>query len=167
MIHNPFSILSGDAEELRGRADLLDKLKGTMANAYAEKCGKDLKTINAWMDDETWFTAQEAKDAGFCDAIGDEMKIAASFDLSIYSHAPAHLLVRREWDLPETEREYEKSLRDAGISRKAAAEAVAAARNVYQRDADMANVPEELIKVLSCFSDLAIQTKMEVLRNGL
>lgn len=167
MIHNPFAILAGDAEELRKKADVLDKIKGTMANAYAEKSGKDLETINAWMAAETWFTAQEAQDAGFCDEIGDEMKIAASFDLSIYAHAPAHLLAGREEGLPETEREYEKSLRDAGISRKAAAEAVAAARNVYQRDADTANVPEELMKVLSCFSDLAIHTRMEVLRNGL
>lgn len=136
MIHNPFAILAGDAEELRGKADLLDKIKGTMANAYAEKSGKDLKTINAWMNDETWFTAQEAKDAGFCDEVGGEMKIAASFDLSIYSHAPAHLLAGREDAQPETEREYEKSLRDAGMSRSAAAMAVATARTIYQRDAE-------------------------------
>jgi ATP-dependent Clp endopeptidase proteolytic subunit ClpP len=78
MIHNPLSLAGGDSEDLRRSADLLDSMRDTIANAYIAKTGKDTDEIINLMSEETWFTAQEAKDMGFADEIGDEMAMAAN-----------------------------------------------------------------------------------------
>jgi ATP-dependent Clp endopeptidase proteolytic subunit ClpP len=137
MIHDPWGIMIGNADEMRKTAELLDKIKGTMANTYVEKTGMELKKINALMNDETWYTAQEAKDAGFADEIGDEMKIAASFDLSNYEHAPQGLAGNAVPFKPKDERELEGTLHDLGYSRSEARAVVARGyKGLGRRDAD-------------------------------
>lgn len=84
MIHNPWTIAAGDAEELRKNAELLDKMKGILVNAYAKKTGMDTAVITALMDDETWLDAEDAVELGFADEISKPMAAAASltrFDL--------------------------------------------------------------------------------------
>jgi ATP-dependent Clp endopeptidase proteolytic subunit ClpP len=78
MIHNPWSMAMGDADQLRKEADTLDKIKKVMVGAYRRKSGKDSEEIAAIMDDETWLTAAEAKEAGFVDEIEDGTEAAAS-----------------------------------------------------------------------------------------
>lgn len=68
MIHNPRTMMYGEASDLRTEADLLDKIAGAMAIAYA-RSGKSVEDITAIMDAETWYTGQEAVDAGFADAV--------------------------------------------------------------------------------------------------
>lgn len=92
MIHNPWVIAIGDSAILRKRAELLDKIRDTMLGTYSAKSGRDFETIRHWMDEETWFGADAAKEAGFCDVVGDEMKVAACFDLAAFGyHPPAAL----------------------------------------------------------------------------
>jgi ATP-dependent Clp endopeptidase proteolytic subunit ClpP len=144
MIHNPWGLMAGDAEEMRKTADLLDKIKATMAKTYAEKSGKDIGTIDAWMNEETYFTAQEAKDAGFCDEIGDEMKLAAcakvDFKALGYKHPPEKLVAEMMASAkPQNERELEAVLQDAGYSRsEARAVVVRGYKGIGQRDAGAA-----------------------------
>ncbi|MCH8172481.1 MAG: hypothetical protein IIA70_04140, partial [Proteobacteria bacterium] len=49
--------------------------------------------IETLMDEVTWFTAEEAVAAGLADTIGNEVKIAACFDLAKlnYAHVPEAL----------------------------------------------------------------------------
>lgn len=82
MIHNPWSVAMGDAEELRKQADLLDTMKETILNAYG-KSNLPREELVDLMDAETWFTAKEAKQAGFVDVIENELEQAASLDESI------------------------------------------------------------------------------------
>jgi len=77
MIHNPSGFVVGESEDMRETADLLDKIQGTLVNAYATRTGKDADTVRAWMNAETWFTASEAKDAGLVDSVTEELAIAA------------------------------------------------------------------------------------------
>lgn len=65
MIHNPWSGIIGDAKAMRKEADLLDKLGGDLAKAYAEKTGIDVAKLTAMMDEETWLNADEAVEMGF------------------------------------------------------------------------------------------------------
>lgn len=95
MIHNPWAVAMGSAKELRDMAETLEKVGGTLAGVYAGKSGMSLKEAHRLMDDETWYTAQEAVDAKLADSIavnekdGDgAAKAAARFDLSCYRHAP-------------------------------------------------------------------------------
>lgn len=83
MIHNPWSMAMGDSEELRKTADVLDKMENQLAAIYAtamQKRGKDkdLEEVKKMMAAETWFTAQEALDAGLIDEVTDRVEIADS-----------------------------------------------------------------------------------------
>lgn len=88
MIHKAWTGMCGNAEDLRKEADLLDKIDGTLAETYADKTGKDIAAITEWMAAETWFTAQEALDAGFATSIAEAEAKALAWDLSAYSNAP-------------------------------------------------------------------------------
>ena len=84
MIHNPHGFAIGDAAEMRKTGDLLDKAKESLVNTYESRVGENTSRteIETMMDEETWFTAQEAVESGFADEIGNAVKIAAHFDLS-------------------------------------------------------------------------------------
>ena len=76
MIHNPWTHTIGEADDLRKDADLLDKMKETILNAYS-RSNLTREELTALMDAETWFTAQEAQDAGFIDNIEGAQLAAA------------------------------------------------------------------------------------------
>jgi len=140
MIHNPYSLVIGDAEDMRKEADLLDKVTGTIAQTYANKTGKDLEEIKDMMSSESWFTAQEALDAGLVDTIEkdekeDKKKAAHSnlFDLSAFANVPDKL---KEMKLEPTAREAEKALRDVGFSRSQAKAILSEGIKTGQRDVE-------------------------------
>lgn len=89
MIHQPWTLAIGEAEEMRKSADLLDKITGTLVSTYSARCGQDEDTVRDWIMAETWFTADEAVSAGLADAVTSAKTIAASFDLSRFRHVPA------------------------------------------------------------------------------
>ena len=88
MIHNPWSGVAGDSDDLRKMADLLDKLTGQLVGIYAAKTGLPEGEVRAAMDAETWFTGSEAKEWGLVDEVTDEIQVAASFDTSRFRNAP-------------------------------------------------------------------------------
>jgi ATP-dependent Clp endopeptidase proteolytic subunit ClpP len=83
MIHNPWSMTMGDADDLRKEADVLDKLKNTLVNAYARKTGMEAEDIAAMMDEETWLNATQSVAMGFADEIEDGIEAAASLSPAI------------------------------------------------------------------------------------
>jgi ATP-dependent protease ClpP protease subunit len=78
MIHNPWTLAAGEAEDLRKQADLLDTMKATLVRGYQRKSGMPAEEISKLMDEETWLTALEATALGFVDAIEDGIPAAAS-----------------------------------------------------------------------------------------
>lgn len=78
MIHNPWTLAAGEADDLRKQADLLDTMKATLVRGYQRKSGMDAGEISKLMDEETWLTALEATALGFVDAIEDGIPAAAS-----------------------------------------------------------------------------------------
>jgi hypothetical protein len=74
MLHNARGGLYGTAEELRSAADALGKLNSTMAEFYADRAGGTAAGWSAAMARESWFTAQEALDAGLATRIDDSGK---------------------------------------------------------------------------------------------
>ena len=73
MIHDPWTVRSGNADELRKEADLLDKLGGEIAVAYGNKMGGTDAAREA-MRAESWYTPEEAVDAGLASAITREFQ---------------------------------------------------------------------------------------------
>jgi ATP-dependent Clp protease protease subunit len=154
MIHDPWAFSIGNAAEMRKMADTLDKIGGSLVDTYMKKSGASRKTVETWMHEETWFTAQEAIDEGFADALDtgapaeDAVAAAARFDLSAYRRTPDALTAMiaaaaedaSSADVP-TKRTIERALRDAGCSRTHAKAVAALAdkalegRALAQRDA--------------------------------
>lgn len=94
MVHNPSGIAWGTSEEMRKSADVLDQLKGSILATYSDKTGRTEKELSQWMDAETWFSADESKDAGFCTAISGEMAFAAHADASRFrNYKPTKTIV--------------------------------------------------------------------------
>ena len=77
MIHNPWTMSMGGAEQLRKDADLLDKMEANIRNAYS-RSSLTSEEIDAAMDAETYYTASEALEAGFIDQIEGANLAAAS-----------------------------------------------------------------------------------------
>jgi ATP-dependent Clp protease, protease subunit len=139
MIHNPWGVTIGDADDHRKQADTLDKIaRGSIINTYQAKTGMDVETIETWMDDETWFSAEQAAEVGFVDAVdepaGAEARVLP-FDLSIYQHVPAAL----EYGSPDDEQslkeqlcEFEGILKGTGLSHRDRERAVAAFKQYLQ-----------------------------------
>jgi ATP-dependent protease ClpP protease subunit len=78
MIHNPWTFATGESDDLRKQADLLDTMKSNLVRAYKKKSGMEEKEIAKLMDEETWLDAVEAVALGFVDAIEDGIPAAAS-----------------------------------------------------------------------------------------
>jgi ATP-dependent protease ClpP protease subunit len=91
MIHAPWAVAMGNADDMRNAAEYLDKTAEAMASSYAKKSGKTVTEMLALMNDgeDHWYTAQEAVDAGFADNISDKVTAKAEFDLSRYRRIPA------------------------------------------------------------------------------
>jgi ATP-dependent Clp endopeptidase proteolytic subunit ClpP len=82
MIHNPSAGVMGESKDLSKRAELLDKMKGQMVTIYKGKSNISEKEIIKMMDEETWFTSNEAMEVGLIDNVTEAIKVAAHFDLT-------------------------------------------------------------------------------------
>lgn len=65
MIHNAWTLASGNANDFRKRADDLDKITQASINAYMRHVSISEEELKALMDQETWITAEEAVIWGF------------------------------------------------------------------------------------------------------
>jgi ATP-dependent Clp protease, protease subunit len=89
MIHNSWTMLGGDRNDLIEMAALLKKVDGMLAQTYAKKSGATPETFAAMMDAETWFTPEEAVTAKLADSVAEEKtKAKAAWDLSVFAKAP-------------------------------------------------------------------------------
>lgn len=78
MIHKPWGVSAGDANDMRDYADLLDKVENVLIPAYMEKTGKTKEEIEAMLGEETWLTAEECVEHGFANTIIEPIKAMAS-----------------------------------------------------------------------------------------
>ncbi|MDG3012154.1 peptidase S14 [Rhodococcus sp. D2-41] len=92
MIHDASGALSGNAKAMQEMADNLERVSNNIASIYAERAGGTVEQWRAAMHAETWFSDQEAVDAGLADRVETpsgtaDAVVSASFDLSIFNHA--------------------------------------------------------------------------------
>lgn len=119
MIHQAWTFALGNADDLRTTAGLLDKIDGSLVADYAARTGKTADEISAWMKAETWFSAQEAVDAGFCNAVmpSTSKAKAQGFNLAAFSNAPKALT---EQPGPDMEAVRARMLARAGLYQRTA-----------------------------------------------
>ena len=78
MIHKPWGIQGGDAEDMRKYADLLDKVENTLIPAYANKTGKTPEELAEMLLAETWLNGKECVEQGFADKLAEPLVAMAS-----------------------------------------------------------------------------------------
>lgn len=105
MIHDPSAVTIGPAEAHIKSAAVLNRLGDQIADVYAARSGKDVAELRELMLAETWMSGTEALALGLATAAdqdGEEEEeedddpkkketeetAVASFDYSIYAHAP-------------------------------------------------------------------------------
>lgn len=79
MIHNAWTGLYGNANDLRKMADDLDHINDTIVHTYLAKVKDktDEATIRDLMDKESWLNAEECLSLGLCDEVSEPVKMAA------------------------------------------------------------------------------------------
>jgi ATP-dependent Clp endopeptidase proteolytic subunit ClpP len=80
MIHNPSMSSGGTADQLKTMAGTLEGLEETMIGIYSARSGQSPEAIKNFMDNETFFTANEAKEAGFIDNVTKQLQAVAIFN---------------------------------------------------------------------------------------
>lgn len=83
MIHNAFAMACGDATDLREMANQLERNTANIAGIYAARSGQPAEHWLALMDKETWYTGQEAVDAGLADGVVPSKAVTAKYDLAL------------------------------------------------------------------------------------
>ncbi|MGW7786043.1 head maturation protease, ClpP-related [Streptomyces tricolor] len=112
MVHDASGVCMGNAQDMADMAALLDKISDNIADAYGAKAGGTRAEWRQVMKAETWYTAEEAVEAGLADEVmparkqqakpdGDEPEMR-TFDLAAYGyHGPRREEPKAEAGLTE------------------------------------------------------------------
>lgn len=94
MIHDALIMAMGNAADMRAEADFLDRISNTIASVYTDRAGGTTEEWRERMVAETWYTAEEAVNAGLADSVvgaeTDEKaatNLKSSIDFSIFAYA--------------------------------------------------------------------------------
>jgi ATP-dependent protease ClpP protease subunit len=92
MLHGASGFCVGNAQDMEKTRDMLDHLSTDIAAVYADRAGGTVADWREIMDAETWYSAQEAVDAGLADEVvelkGKDAEEAKNrFDLRIFAFA--------------------------------------------------------------------------------
>lgn len=109
MIHDAWTFADGNAEALTKTVANLERMSEKLAAIYAEKAGGEPSAWRERMRAETWFSADEALEAGLVDAVEDSRakqpvealgrsKILARFKYEGRRAAPDPMLGRQKGD---------------------------------------------------------------------
>lgn len=72
MVHNPITFAYGNNQDMQKTLEMLNKVKNSIIETYLNKAKTDKETLSELMDNETWMSAEEAKEYGFVDEILNE-----------------------------------------------------------------------------------------------
>lgn len=78
MVHKPSTIAMGNADDLEQAVMVLNKTEDGLIQNYMRRFKGTEDELRQMLQDETWLTADEAKELGFVDEVIEGAKIAAS-----------------------------------------------------------------------------------------
>lgn len=143
MIHNPASMVWGEAKDLLKEAEVLNKIADGLAGDYSRKMNISLAEARALMDEETWYLGQEAVDAGFADSTFSGSQVAASYDVKRFSNKAPQAVLQRFQKSPESARLTlkENHVADSKHTNTATAESADATTDVQQVETPTVEAP--------------------------
>ena len=145
MVHNPYGMAMGEADEMRKMADRLDVVRDSIAKAYISETDKPEDEIYALMDAETWMTADEAIEFGFIDEVTEKMDMAACakfapiMEKAGFKKIPEIINSKK---IP-TAKDAVNGLRNVGFSRQQTKLVLAKGISEYLRNVDLPEDPEQ------------------------
>jgi ATP-dependent protease ClpP protease subunit len=87
MIHNPWTMALGNAEEMRKTADQLDGIRDQIVSIYMSKFNGSEEELVLMLNEETWLSDVDALKYGFVNSIEQPQKMVAqviNYDLKKY-----------------------------------------------------------------------------------
>lgn len=89
MIHDPWSFVGGNADEMRRKASLLDGVKEDIVKAYLRQSNLDAGKIAKLMTEETWMTGDEAVRDGFAHEVNGVSRVTNFAGISRFGYRNA------------------------------------------------------------------------------
>lgn len=101
MIHNVWSYCVGNAARMRKAAEDIDKYNDNIKTIYLQRTKGKIspEKLTELMDNETWLSAKECLEYGFCDEVTEAIKMSACIKnqvLLAYNHVPEIFLQESE-----------------------------------------------------------------------
>jgi ATP-dependent protease ClpP protease subunit len=163
MIHNPWTYTSGNADDFRRVADVLDQTFEAIIAAYKAKApNADDAELRRLVNAETWLTATEAVELGLADEVGDGIEVKACLGqgavLHRYRHAPQALMDLIE-GAAEPVIEYEPPQQPTEQAETIANLALMITQGC--REAGISNLIEPLIRTTQLASEPAVQAALK------
>lgn len=87
MIHDASALCVGNAADMRECASMLDGASNMIAQVYAARAGGNAETWRAAMQNETWYSSDEAVAAGLATSTLNRTAPENKFDLSVFNYA--------------------------------------------------------------------------------
>lgn len=112
MIHCPWCFAMGNANELEHTIERLRNIEQMSRGFYMTRTGQSEEQIKEWMDAETWFTAEQAVEYGFCDEVEGAKETPAAACVTnrvmatmrgLYKAVPENIAVEQEKDTVSNE----------------------------------------------------------------
>lgn len=95
MIHDASAGVYGNPAQVKQAADELEKFSDNIAQVYASRAGGTPEQWRTAMRGETWYTADEAVNAGLADKVGDSTAaLPGELDLSVFASVPDTVMAR-------------------------------------------------------------------------
>ena len=168
MIHNPYTWVGGDAEDLRRVADVLDKAFEAMIAAYKAKAPNiDDAELRRLINDESWLTASEALALGLADEVSTDVKVQACLGqgstMARYRNTPQALLDQLKANKDEpTEPVVNEPENEPDAPQPAASDSTALALMITQAcaKAGISNLVEPLIASTKLADEATVQAAL-------
>jgi len=123
MIHTPWGMNEGDAEDMQKYADELKKIEKKILDFYVKKTDGDREAIKQMMKDETWLTAKQLKDLGFATEIITTIKAVAKYNFKNINMETQTFLEFKELN-NKIDNKFTELLKKIGLAKGAKAQAL-------------------------------------------
>ena len=107
LMHNPWTMVQGNANDLEKEIDALNKCKTAMMGYYKKHSKVGEEELTKILDNETWFLGTEFAEVFDAEVLASDkqLDIAAKFDLTKFKKLPRGLKMENKAELPIEEEE--------------------------------------------------------------
>lgn len=120
LLHNPWTMVQGNANDLEKEIDALNKCKTAMMGYYKKHSKVGEEELTKILDNETWFLGTEFADVFDAEVLESDkqLDIAAKFDLTKFKTLPRGLIMNKNAELPIEEEEKKETTEEVVEEKK-------------------------------------------------